>query len=129
MSCFSFTHRIIGQKNIIRVALASVFLLATQSLRAEVFNLPTDNHAIYDADGGGEKFFVPTPFGQTQLFQAFFEKVPGFQAALTITALGLGLIAAQENMPSGVETAQIVEHLRGKRDRFGRVLHNGGCGN
>ena len=60
MSCFSFTHRIIGQKNIIRVALASVFLLATQSLRAEVFNLPTDNHAIYDADGGGEKFFVPT---------------------------------------------------------------------
>jgi len=31
-----------------------------QSLVAQPFNLPTANRAIYDSDGGGEKFFVPT---------------------------------------------------------------------
>lgn len=41
-------------------SLVVVLYSSTQSLRADVFNLPTDNHAIYDADGGGEKFFVPT---------------------------------------------------------------------
>lgn len=36
-------------------------LLAGSSLlHAETFRLPTANRAIYDADGGGERFFVPT---------------------------------------------------------------------
>ena len=43
-----------------KVALTGVLLLVTQPLRADVFNLPTENHAIYNPDGGGEKFFVPT---------------------------------------------------------------------
>lgn len=36
-------------------------LLVCASLsHAEVFRLPTANRTIYDADGGGERFFVPT---------------------------------------------------------------------
>ena len=35
-------------------------ILNGQTLRAQPFNLPTANRAIYDGDGGGEKFFVPT---------------------------------------------------------------------
>lgn len=60
MSCIRFARRIIGQKNFSGVTLVAVGLLLTPSSYAEVFNLPTDNHAIYDADGGGERFFVPT---------------------------------------------------------------------
>lgn len=32
----------------------------TAQLRAQPFHLPTANHALLDADGGGERFFVPT---------------------------------------------------------------------
>lgn len=38
-----------------------LFLLAAAlPLNAETFRLPTANRAIYDADGGGDRFFVPT---------------------------------------------------------------------
>lgn len=35
-------------------------LAGVLSLRAEPFQLPTANHALFDADGGGARFFVPT---------------------------------------------------------------------
>jgi peptidoglycan LD-endopeptidase LytH len=35
-------------------------LLPELSLRAQPFHLPTANHALLDADGGGERFFVGT---------------------------------------------------------------------
>jgi len=37
-----------------------VALLAPTPLRAEPFHLPTANHALFDPDGGGERFFVGT---------------------------------------------------------------------
>ncbi len=54
MRCFRFAgrqfiHFVIG-----------VGSLTGQLLVAETFNLPTANRALYDANGGGEKFFVPT---------------------------------------------------------------------
>ncbi|MGC3956835.1 MAG: M23 family metallopeptidase [Verrucomicrobiota bacterium] len=35
-------------------------LVGSSLLQAQPFQLPTANRAIYDADGGGERFFVPT---------------------------------------------------------------------
>jgi len=58
-------------------------------------------------------------FGQSQNFQARFQIVPCNETALAIAAFGLGLVAAQENVPPGVEAAEIVENLRGERDFFG----------
>ena len=55
MSRFSFAHRAI-----IGFTIAVGLNLHGQTLLAQPFNLPTANRAIYDADGGGEKFFVPT---------------------------------------------------------------------
>jgi murein DD-endopeptidase MepM/ murein hydrolase activator NlpD len=55
VSCFHFARH-----SIIHLALASGLFLTRQTLHAEPFKLPTANRAIYDADGGGEKFFVPT---------------------------------------------------------------------
>jgi peptidoglycan LD-endopeptidase LytH len=37
-----------------------ILLGVTAGLRAEAFQLPTANCALFDADGGGERFFVPT---------------------------------------------------------------------
>lgn len=37
-----------------------VLLISTSLLPAQPFRLPTANHTLFDADGGGEKFFVPT---------------------------------------------------------------------
>ena len=55
MICFSSPRHFI-----INFALALGSILHGQNLRAQPFNLPTANRAIYDGDGGGEKFFVPT---------------------------------------------------------------------
>ena len=55
MICFSSPRHFI-----INFALALGSILNGQNLRAQTFNLPTANRAIYDGDGGGEKFFVPT---------------------------------------------------------------------
>jgi peptidoglycan LD-endopeptidase LytH len=44
---------------LLAVAIAIVFL-PLASLRAQPFHLPTANHALFDADGGGERFFVGT---------------------------------------------------------------------
>lgn len=43
----------------IACALPAFFCLAT-ALRAQSFQFPTANHALFDADGGGERFFVGT---------------------------------------------------------------------
>lgn len=45
---------------IIVSTISAGLFLHGQTLLAQPFNLPTANRAIYDADGGGEKFFVPT---------------------------------------------------------------------
>ena len=55
MSCFSFAHYSIS-----RFVIVTGLILIGQTVHAEPFNLPTANRTIYDADGGGEKFFVPT---------------------------------------------------------------------
>ncbi len=55
MSCSSPARH-----SLIHFAFAAGLFLTGQILHAQPFNLPTANHAIYDADGGGEKFFVPT---------------------------------------------------------------------
>ena len=39
---------------------AIAFLTCGLSLHSQPFQLPTANRAIYDADGGGDRFFVPT---------------------------------------------------------------------
>ena len=39
-------------------------------LRAQSFHLPTANHALFDADGGSERFFVPT-VGKTWITGTF----------------------------------------------------------
>lgn len=41
-------------------ALAGLAALFAPSLRAEQFHLPTANHALFDPDGGGERFLVGT---------------------------------------------------------------------
>jgi peptidoglycan LD-endopeptidase LytH len=45
---------------IIRFTFVLLAFFSIPSLVAQPFNLPTANRTIYDADGGGEKFFVPT---------------------------------------------------------------------
>lgn len=39
---------------------ATAFFAGALLLHSQPFQLPTANRAIYDADGGGERFFVPT---------------------------------------------------------------------
>ena len=49
-----------------------VVILGSQPapLHAQAFHLPTANRALFDADGGGERFFVPT-VGQTWITGTF----------------------------------------------------------
>lgn len=41
-------------------SLVGFFALSAVALRAQPFHLPTANHALFDADGGGERFLVGT---------------------------------------------------------------------
>lgn len=55
---------------LIRTLIVVVLGSLTAQLRAQSFHLPTANHALFDADGGGERFFVPT-VGKTWISGTF----------------------------------------------------------
>ncbi len=54
----------------IRTLIVVVLGSLTTQLHAQSFHLPTSNHALFEADGGGERFFVPT-VGKTWITGTF----------------------------------------------------------
>ena len=61
------THPPVG---LIRTLLVVGLGSFTAQLHAQSFHLPTANHALFEADGGGERFFVPT-VGKTWITGTF----------------------------------------------------------
>lgn len=55
---------------LIRTLIVVVLGSLTGELRAQSFHLPTANRTLFDADGGGERFFVPT-VGKTWITGTF----------------------------------------------------------
>lgn len=55
---------------LIRTLIVVTLVHLTGELRAQSFQLPTANRALFDADGGGERFFVPT-VGKTWISGTF----------------------------------------------------------
>ena len=66
------------------------------------------------------------PLGQAELAEPGLEKGPGLEPALLGAALGLGLIAAQEDVAAGLMAAEVFENPRGKRDVVGWVVQRNG---
>ena len=56
--------------SLIRTLIVVMLGCLTGQLRAQSFHLPTANHTLFDADGGGERFFVPT-VGKTWITGTF----------------------------------------------------------
>src|SRR5690348_4205533 len=67
----------------------------------------------------------PAVLAEAELGEAALEKFPRFEPAFAARAFGLGLVAAQEDVPPGGVAAEIVEHPRRERDRFGRIARQG----
>ncbi len=55
---------------LIRTLLVVVLASLTGALKAQPFHLPTANRTLFEADGGGERFFVPT-VGKTWITGTF----------------------------------------------------------
>ena len=81
-----------------------------------------DRPGLADPEAVGLGSLHPAALRKPALGQAALEEVPRLEPALLRAALRLGLVAAQENVPAGGETAEVVEDLRRQRDLFGRIV-------